>query len=364
MRYEQSPMPSPKEMTKIEKQRVFSDADLSKRETDYIFDEKSEKRLEVTDEQIEKSRKEIEKDKSENQENKESPKINFPEDINIVKALQKKLSEYKERLSAEIKKDPYKAPEFFIDTNYKIAILEKLLINGEVNTYELSKELNKKFGGLDIETFKNACSIIKDYAETGGENISGGTGLKFEKKPEEKIETNENVEELLSKEKESKKEDVIEKITPENIENSIKIGKPIEVKVKRSSGKIEKGWIITGSDGKNAIVIKNAEDGTGFIKKVVPIKELQKLNKEVDQEELKKSISEAKSFEDLIKTIERFGGIEGSQEFYDAKSLENIINKVRNKELGITFITKTGGLRQKVDDLLALEKIRKNLESR
>jgi len=82
----------------------------------------------------------------------------------------------------------------------------------------------------------------------------------------------------------------------------------------------------------------------------------------VDQEELKKNISEVKSFDDLIKTIEKGGGIEGSQEFYDAKKLKNVIDKVRKGELGITYITRTGGLRQKVEDLLALEKVRKNLE--
>jgi len=351
MKFEKPSMPSPEEMAKIEKERALSDAELLKGGADYKFDEKDRKRLDVADEQIEKARGEMEQDK--NKENIESPKIKFPEDINIVKALQGKLAEYKERLGAQMKKDLYKAPELFTDTNYKIAVLEKLLTDGEVDTHELSRELNEQYGGFSVEDFDNACAVIEDYAKTGGKEVTGGTGLKFEEKQEEQ----------QDKPKEKGKEDIVDKLTPENIENSVKNGKPIEVKVQRSSGEIEKGWMVTGSDGEDAVVIKSVEGGK-FIRKVIPIEELQELNKGVDQEELKKNISEVKSFDDLIKTIEKGGGIEGSQEFYDAKKLKNVIDKVRKGELGITYITRTGGLRQKVEDLLALEKVRKNLESR
>ncbi len=346
MKFEQPPMPSPEEMAKIEKQRTLSDTELLKVGADYKFDEKDEKRLDVTNEQIEKAREEMGQDK--NKENIESPKIKFPEDITKVKSLQEKLAEYKERLGTQMKKDPHKVPELFTDTNYKIAVLEKLLTDGEVNTYELSRELNEKYGGFNVDDFNNACAVIEDYAKTGGKEVTGGTGLKFEKKQEEQ--------------KNEKQKDAVEKLTPENIENSVKSGKPIEVKVKRSSGEIEKGWMVTGSDGKDAIVIKTVEGGK-FIKKVVPLEELQRLNKEVNQEELKKNIAEAKSFDDLIKTIEKDGGIQGSQEFYDAKKLKNAIDRVRKGEWGITYITRTGGLRQKVEDLIAIEKQRKNIEN-
>lgn len=102
------------------------------------------------------------------------------------------------------------------------------------------------------------------------------------------------------KQKEKGKEDIVDKLTPENIENSVKRGKPIEVKVRRSSGEIEKGWMVTGVYGENAIVIKFLEDGNS-IRKDIPIKELKELNKEVDQEQLEKDISEANSFDDLKK---------------------------------------------------------------
>lgn len=59
MKFEQPPMPSPEEMAKIEKERILSDAELLKGGADYKFDEKGQKRLDVTDEQIEEAREEM-----------------------------------------------------------------------------------------------------------------------------------------------------------------------------------------------------------------------------------------------------------------------------------------------------------------
>lgn len=142
-----------------------------------------------------------------------------------------------------------------------------------------------------------------------------------------------------------------EKLTPENIEKSIKEENPIKVKVKRRSGRIEEGWVVTGIDGENAIVVKNVK-GEKFLKKVVPLEELQELNKEVDQGKLEKSIIEADSFDDLIKVIEASRGIQGEQKFFDMAELKDKIDKVRKGELSTDYITRTGGLRQKVEDLM------------
>lgn len=80
-------------------------------------------------------------------------------------------------------------------------------------------------------------------------------------------------------------------------------------------------------------------------------------NKEIEkQTDLEKNIAGSESFEDLLKVIETSGGIQGSQEFFDVDSLKNIINKVKNGDSDITAVTRTGGLRQKVGSLLALEK--------
>jgi hypothetical protein len=107
--------------------------------------------------------------------------IKLSENKLIVKALNDKLLEYKERLGAEMKEQPYKAPEQYSnDTVYKIAVLDELLKNGEVNTQELSRELKEKYGFINIDDFDNACGVIEDYNETGGKNNSGGTGFKIE----------------------------------------------------------------------------------------------------------------------------------------------------------------------------------------
>ncbi len=86
---------------------------------------------------------------------------------------------------------------------------------------------------------------------------------------------------VLKKEpKEARKDG--EKLTPKNIENSFKIGKPIEVRVQRSSGEIEEGWIVVGSNDKDAVVTKTSEGGE-TLRKVIPLEELKELNKEYGQ---------------------------------------------------------------------------------
>lgn len=80
-------------------------------------------------------------------------------------------------------------------------------------------------------------------------------------------------------------------------------------------------------------------------------------NKEIEKQiDLEKNIAGSESFEDLLKVIETSGGIQGSQEFFDVENLKAIIDKVRNSGSGITAVTRTGGLRQKVGSLLALER--------
>jgi hypothetical protein len=71
----------------------------------------------------------------------------------------------------------------------------------------------------------------------------------------------------------------------------------------------------------------------------------------------------AKSFSELSAVINEAGGIQGSQDFFSAKQLLDIIQKVRNGELKSTAITRTGGLRQKVEDLITIEKHRKTIQN-
>ncbi len=106
----------------------------------------------------------------------ESPIIELPDDPELRQMLEDKLSEYNERL----KKNPYLPPESpeILDTKHKIAVLEKLLNNGSVNTFDFSRELSETRGFVfDASFFNNACAVIEDYVKTGGRHTKGGTGL-------------------------------------------------------------------------------------------------------------------------------------------------------------------------------------------
>lgn len=74
-------------------------------------------------------------------------------------------------------------------------------------------------------------------------------------------------------------------------------------------------------------------------------------------------IADAKSFEDLNNAIKASGGIQGSQEFFKPKVLADLIEKLRKGSKTINAITSSFGLRQKVDELLKLEKVREKINS-
>lgn len=100
------------------------------------------------------------------------PVIILPTDETRKQQLHNKLVEYRKRLH------PYRAPESQMDLVCKIAVLERLLNNGQVNTWELSREMVAKYGpGFNTDDFNNACAVIGDYCETGGQNVRGGAGL-------------------------------------------------------------------------------------------------------------------------------------------------------------------------------------------
>lgn len=105
---------------------------------------------------------------------KEGPVIKLPENPEMVERLRAKLEEYRRRLSD----DQYKAPYAQQDTIYKIAILEKLLEDGVVDTWDLSRELGDKYGWFDVPAFESACGVIDNYAKNWGIGNIGGTGFK------------------------------------------------------------------------------------------------------------------------------------------------------------------------------------------
>lgn len=97
--------------------------------------------------------------------------ITLPTDETRQWQLCEKLAEYKKR------RHPYRAPESQMDVICKIAVLERLC-EGKVNTCELSRDMVKNYGsGFNADDFNNACMVIQDYRETGGQNVRGGSGL-------------------------------------------------------------------------------------------------------------------------------------------------------------------------------------------
>lgn len=98
----------------------------------------------------------------------DGPIIRLVENRDVMEA---KLKEYESRL------DKFKAPELQLDTIYKIAVAKSLVETGEVDTHNLSMELNNRYGFLDERLFDNACGVISDYISSGGKNLRGGTGL-------------------------------------------------------------------------------------------------------------------------------------------------------------------------------------------
>jgi hypothetical protein len=99
--------------------------------------------------------------------------IMTPRDARRVAQLRAKSEEYIERS----KQNPHQPPEEQIDLICKSAILDKAL-TGCVFYDEIRQELEQEFGTkFSPKVFDNAWQVISDYVETGGENVSAGTGL-------------------------------------------------------------------------------------------------------------------------------------------------------------------------------------------
>ena len=86
--------------------------------------------------------------------------------------LVNKLEEYRKRIGKHL------SPADEIQLMYRIAILEELIKTGEVSADALLGQFMDTFRNVfNLRVFKEAYKIVKDYAETGGKNLVGGTGL-------------------------------------------------------------------------------------------------------------------------------------------------------------------------------------------
>lgn len=94
--------------------------------------------------------------------------------------------------------------------------------------------------------------------------------------------------------------------------------------------------------------------------KVVPLKDLEKV---IEPETITEpDFKGAKNFEELYAEIDRVGSVQGSEKFYSAKELKDVIDQVRNLKAGIRSITNTGGLRDRVAELIRAQALEEGLK--
>lgn len=78
-----------------------------------------------------------------------------------------------------------------------------------------------------------------------------------------------------------------------------------------------------------------------------------------ESEDKYKAIADAQSFEELLAALDQMGGIEGSKaaggKFHSAEDLKERINLARGSRFHLEGVTRTGGLRNKVIELLSKE---------
>ncbi len=97
-------------------------------------------------------------------------KLTLPDDPGRRAQLRKKLDEYLFRL---------KVPLYnYVQTKFKVDILQKLLDEGMIEPMALAAELSANHAmNFDVGAFYDAFSVIENYCRTGGALAIGGTGL-------------------------------------------------------------------------------------------------------------------------------------------------------------------------------------------
>lgn len=108
-----------------------------------------------------------------------SPIITLPANQELQAQLQAKLTEYKQRLERQ-GINSFTPPEIRATSKtwYAVRILETVLNEGAVGTFDLSREIAAELGEyFDVHHFEQYAAVIDDYCKTGGVNANGGTGL-------------------------------------------------------------------------------------------------------------------------------------------------------------------------------------------
>lgn len=96
------------------------------------------------------------------------------EKLDRVYGLRAKLGEYDARSKKIWDTEKYRAPEVIFTQSYNRDVLRMLLEKGEINTWAMSRALEKRNYTFDPRAYNNAVAVIADYVKTGGKNTSKG----------------------------------------------------------------------------------------------------------------------------------------------------------------------------------------------
>lgn len=122
-----------------------------------------------------------------------------------------------------------------------------------------------------------------------------------------------------------------------------------EITLQRTSGDIEGGWrIFFNQDGMLGV-------SKGDVMKRVKVGDVERFNRPAEI----KDIPTSKNIEQLKYTIKKLGGLSGSNSYYSADDLLTLIDNAfanNGSEASLKCITRTGGLRTIVEDLIKNKK--------
>lgn len=272
-----------------------------------------------------------------------------------------KLKKIEDLVSRAVAENP---PETTVKTVEDVLYEEQLEIQDKITEAKIEEEkayergLSEKKLGEKVSKIRKIIKTLEDSPEA--HEIVRGLPKKRERVPK-----------ITSKQFQ---EGVKRKNIPdyEGGENSVKPDEleKIDVTIEKGSRKRKPGLIIDAVENNGAEV----EGSVKYEVTVVPeiknnspkklkssvdlaMEKTQEVANEYNETKLtKESIDKAQTIDELFGAIEKSEGIQGSSEYFDKDKLKMIIEMVRDGELGYEYITRSGGLRQKVFDILNTKK--------
>lgn len=119
-----------------------------------------------------------------------------------------------------------------------------------------------------------------------------------------------------------------------------------EVNIQRSSGLVESGWVIKFINKDGIVVHKKEENGVINIK-TLPFDRLERFNRPAKPVD----IVTAQDFNQLLFTLSRLEGVQGTDRFYSKDYLINVIQKYLKGEASLENIPRSNELRDTVQKL-------------